>query len=423
MINKLKCSLFTNKKYIDCLTSLPNREQLLIDIKSHNKTLFLINIDGFKEINEFYGNEFGNFILKEIATELFKLLNSNLNKKIFKFYKLQADEYAILLLKHIQEEQILNLAKKINYFFEEKLFEKDGLKLYISVSIGIGNTNELDHISYKLLSNTTLALKKAKEEKKDYIFYNKEFDKHKEYEETLKWTKKIKEAIKENRIKSFYQPIYDIKQNKIDKYESLIRLIDDNGEIISPYIFLDISKKYRLYFQLTKIVIENTFKEIDKKTNREISINLSTQDIINLEMREFIYENLSKIKNPENVVFEILESEKVTDYEVCLEFIKNVKKLGVKIAIDDFGSGFSNFDYILKLNVDYLKIDGSLIKNINKDKNSKIIIETIISFCKKMNIKTVAEFVSSEEIYNELKLLDIDYVQGYYIGKPESEIK
>lgn len=117
MINKLKCSLFTNKKYIDCLTNLPNREQLLIDIKSHNKTLYLINIDGFKEINEFYGNEFGNFILKEIASDLLTLLNSNLNKKVFNFYKLPADEYAILLLKYVPEEEILFYSKKNKLFF------------------------------------------------------------------------------------------------------------------------------------------------------------------------------------------------------------------------------------------------------------------------------------------------------------------
>lgn len=408
------------KRHLDPLTKLPNREQLLIDMNFNKNNLFLINIDGFKEINELHGNDFGNSILKDIAKDLQSLLNSFLDKKQFTFYKMIADEFAILFSIKLTEEDISFVSRKINNHFESKLFEKDGFALYISVSIGVGSVDKED-LSYKLLSNTNLALKQAKEDKKDFIIFDEKTDKYKEYENNIKWIKKIKEAIREDRIKSFYQPILNVETNKIEKYESLIRLIDENGEVISPFLFLDISKKNRLYNQLTKIVIENSFKELNK-SKTEISINLSTQDIMNSEIRAFVYEKLNSLKDPSKVVFEILESEGINNYDVCLEFINTVKKFGVKIAIDDFGSGFSNFDYILMLNVDYLKIDGSLIKKINKDKNSKIIIETIVSFCKKMEIKTIAEFVYSEEIFNELKEIGIDYVQGYLIGKPEAEI-
>lgn len=355
------------KRHLDPLTKLPNREQLLIDMNFNKNNLFLINIDSFKDINELNGNEFGNAILKEIAKDLETLLNSFLDKKQFTFYKMIADEFAILFSKKLNEKEIQIISKRINEHFESKLFEKDGMKFYISVSIGIGYIEQED-LSYKLLSNSILALKQAKEEKKDFIIFDQKTDKYKEYENNIKWIKKIKEAISEDRIKSFYQPILNVETNKIEKYESLIRLIDENGEVISPFLFLDISKKNRLYNQLTKIVIENSFKELNK-SKTEISINLSTQDIMNSEIRAFVYEKLNSLKDPSKVVFEILESEGINNYDVCLEFINTVKKFGVKIAIDDFGSGFSNFDYILMLNVDYLKIDGSLIKKINKDKN------------------------------------------------------
>lgn len=419
----VKLKKILTKTKLDSLTRFPNREQLLLDIKSENKNLFLINVDGFKEINNFYGNDFGNAILKEIGEELKKTLNLYVEKKRFQVYKMTADEYAVLFFKELKEEEIFSIAKKINESFENRLFEKDGFVLYISISIGIGTVEKEDDISYKLLSNSVIALRQAKEEKRDFIIFNNNSTvKYKEYENNLKWIKIIKEAIEEDRIKSFYQPIYNIKTGKKEKYESLIRLIDDNGEIISPYLFLDISKKNRLYYQLTKAVINNSFEMLKTKEEVEISINLSTQDIVNSEIREFVYKKLGELKNPEKVVFEILESDGIINYDLCLDFINNVKKLGVKIAIDDFGSGFSNFDYVLKLNVDYLKLDGSLIKEILRDKNSKIIVETIISFCKKMNIKTIAEFVSSEELFNELKKLEVDYVQGYFIGKPEAEI-
>ena len=153
------------------------------------------------------------------------------------------------------------------------------------------------------------------------------------------------------------------------------------------------------------------------------SINLSFKDILNYEFIDYLDNVLEKLKfeDRNRLVFEILESENLSDYDFLEEFVLKYKKLGVKIAIDDFGSGYSNFIRIIRLKPDYLKIDGSLIKNIDKDNNSYEIVKSIIAFSKTLNIKTIAEYVHSEEIFNLLLELDVDEFQGYYFGKPDED--
>ena len=159
------------------------------------------------------------------------------------------------------------------------------------------------------------------------------------------------------------------------------------------------------------------------KTQKQITINLSFKDILNYEFIDYLDNVLEKLKfeDRNRLVFEILESENLSDYDFLEEFVLKYKKLGVKIAIDDFGSGYSNFIRIIRLKPDYLKIDGSLIKNIDKDNNSYEIVKSIIAFSKTLNIKTIAEYVHSEEIFNLLLELDVDEFQGYYFGKPDED--
>ena len=157
------------------------------------------------------------------------------------------------------------------------------------------------------------------------------------------------------------------------------------------------------------------------KTQKNITINLSFKDILNYEFIDYLDNVLEKLKFEDRtrLVFEILESENLSDYDFLEEFVLKYKKLGCKIAIDDFGSGYSNFIRIIRLKPDYLKIDGSLIKNIDKDNNSYEIVKSIIAFSKTLNIRTIAEYVHSEEIFNLLLELGVDEFQGYYFGKPD----
>jgi len=267
-----------------------------------------------------------------------------------------------------------------------------------------------------------MALRIAKRDKNYFITYNKSMAMTKEYDQNLKWTKRLREAIDTDKITPVFQPIVEINTKKIVKYESLMRMIDDDGSYIAPVHFLELAKKNKLYYQLTKIMIEKTFKKFEDLPYN-ISINISVVDILNNDIHEFILKTLQSSSICENIIFEIIESEGIENFNQVIEFIDKVKGYGAKISIDDFGTGYSNFEYLMKLKVDYIKIDGSMIKNIDLDEKSQMITQTIVDFAKKMNIQTVAEFVHSKEVYEKVKQLDVDYAQGYYFGKPSEKIE
>ena len=189
--------------------------------------------------------------------------------------------------------------------------------------------------------------------------------------------------------------------------------------MLAPFFFLDVAKQGKYYNKITTIVLENSFAAL-KKMDKDISINLSALDIELKSTRDIIFKFLEKNQeNSHRVVFELLEDENVKDFQLISQFITDVKKLGVKIAIDDFGVGYSNFERLLNYQPDILKIDGSLIKNIDTNSYSLDIVATIVTFAKKQNITIIAEFVENKKIFDILCKLDIDYSQGYYFGKPE----
>ncbi len=242
------------------------------------------------------------------------------------------------------------------------------------------------------------------------------------YSHNLTWSKKLRSAIKEDRIISYFQPIVDNRTLEVKKYECLARMIDGVGNSISPQYFLDISKKNRLYPKITKKMVDMAFEMFADK-RYEFSINLCVEDMLDNSTRSYIYSKLEDYGDRTKVSFEIVESERIEDYAEVKDFIAMVKKLGGKIAIDDFGSGYSNFEHILRLNVDYIKIDASMIKNIDNDKNSQIIVDTIVGFAKKLGIKTIAEYVHSESVFNKVKELGVDMSQGFYFSAPVEDIK
>ncbi len=238
-------------------------------------------------------------------------------------------------------------------------------------------------------------------------------NKHKEY---VLWKAKLLYAIENDNIVPYFQRIVNVERVEEEKYEALIRLIDED-KIISPAMFLNIAKETRLYPILTKIMIEKTFKIFEKK-NAAFSINLSIDDITNPTTVAYIHEMLQKYDVQNRLIFEILESEEIDNFNHILPFITDMKKLGVRFAIDDFGSGYSNFSYLLQIRPDFIKIDGSLIKNLTQSSNEYHIVKAIITFANSLHIEIVAEYVCSKEIENILKDLGVKYMQGYHFSEP-----
>ena len=407
--------------YSDKLTGLPNRKKLLEDLeKFHYPSIILLNIDSFQEINDFYGSEIGDFILKETGTRIQSLfLDDN-----YHIYKIGPDEYVIGMENKADKRGL----EVLSIYFCEGIMDKHYVikdnEIFISITAGISLAGDSDKPKYSnrqeyLLLNADMALKKAKELQKRYLFFDKSMEIEKEYEYNIKWTRKLKSAIKEDRIVPYFQPIVNNLNGNIEKYECLARLIDTDGSIIAPDIFLKVSKKAGLYRFITSIIIEKSII-VFRNTPYEFSFNLTVEDISDDKIRNIIFSSLKEnLSLARQIIFEIVETESIQNYEEVKRFINEVKKFGCKIAIDDFGAGYSNFDYLMQLNVDYIKIDAILIKNMDTDINAQIITRTISNFARELKIKTISEYVHNQEIYRKNVEFGIDFSQGYYFGQPE----
>jgi diguanylate cyclase (GGDEF)-like protein len=411
-INNLKKDL-ENKIYTDELTKLKNRVALLKKLEqTKDATIILIDIDGFKNINDFYGGEAGNFILKKFAT----LLQKFATKHSFIPYRIGSDDYALYTNEILTPSEIKKVITTLKDYIKSNKISSEYYNFDISFSFTSGVAFGKDN----LIEKADLALNKAKKLRTLFVIYDVNDTSMNKHSEFIMWKEKITYAIKHDNIVPYFQPIVSVKNKDEKKYEVLMRLID-NGTPISPIFFLDIAKETRQYTELTKIILDKAFKKL-LTTDAVFSINLSMIDITDKETVEYIYTNIKKYNIGNQIVFEILETENITDFDTILEFIKQVKALGVKIAIDDFGSGYSNFAYFSMMKPDFLKIDGSLIKNIKRGSTEYLIVEAIVKFAKSLNIMLVAEFVSNKEIYQTLLDFDIDYMQGYYFSEPKENL-
>ncbi|MBD3840407.1 MAG: EAL domain-containing protein [Campylobacterales bacterium] len=334
-------------------------------------------------------------------------------------YNLGEGEFA--LFKDVGEnEQIINATqkeiqlKKFQQNVNKHTFEIDGYDFKLPLIISFSTSSD------KIYENVKYGLQKAIAQKIDIIFANDfSVEVQKEALKNSQTIKMIQKAIEEKKIVSYFQPITNNDNMKIEKYESLVRLIDETGKVVSPYFFLEVAKNSGYYNKITNIVIDNYFEALNK-TDKEISLNLSAIDIEDLDIRNKLINLVTgNMHNAHRMVFELLEDEEVKDFEVVKDFIALVKTFGVKIAIDDFGAGVSNFERLLDYQPDILKIDACLIKNIDKDKYSRDVVETIQLFAWKQKIKTVAEFVDTQQVLQTVKDIGINYTQGFLLGKPE----
>lgn len=391
--------------YYDQLTSLPNRQKIILDLESNNPTgCAIFNIDNFKEINDFFGIKAGDAILRQLSEWLQTIYPHP--------YRIGGDEFAILFYDSLEWNEIRLQLHTILSNLEEKAFTIDDEFIHIGLTVGIAIGGA------KLLTHADIALHSAKERKIPIALYKEHHNVEQTYKTNIAMAGSIRKALASERIHCYFQPIVNIKTGKIDKYEALVRMRDENGVLILPNDFLSIAKKTKLYPQITREVIKHSCHVFENR-HEEFSINLSDSDIRNPSTVNEIIRIITETNTASRIVFEILESEGIENYDEVTHFITQVKALGAKIAIDDFGTGYSNFENILKLGVDYIKIDGSLIRGITTNNRHAIIIDTIVDFARKIGAETIAEFVSDESIYTSVQEHGIDYSQGYYTGKPE----
>ena len=397
--------------FTDNLTNLPNLYQLRKDLQHEDLGLILLKIDNFPTINNFYGFVVGDYVIEGVSNYLKEILPNT------QVYRHSGSEFAVTINNNLGFYELKDyldaLYKKIN----RTTVEYQDIKIYIDFTIASIANLDVENI----FSKVSMALKHAQDNGLPFWIYEDRMNFENEYERNLKLSEVVRDAVKESRIVPYFQAIIDNKTSKIVKYECLARLVDENEKILSPLLFIPVAKKIKVYKDITKIILEKAFATFED-SEYEFNVNLSIEDIMNSSVYNFILEKLKTSKASKRVTFELLESEAVEDFKKVDRFINEVKRYGAKIAIDDFGSGYSNFFYLVKMKTDYIKIDGSLIKNIDVDKQSLIVVETIVQFAKRLGVKTVAEYVHSSIIMDKVKELGIDYSQGFYIDEPSIKI-
>lgn len=407
-----------NEALIDKLTGFGSYFALTQRMERHPSGMIIyININNFMDFRFFYKTKTVDLIIASFASTLKLCIDTYAMDA--DIYRVQFDEFCIW---YNGEDANRDAKRFVDYFKTQNLYVTvDGERESIpNIKITLGVSMPQDTVQTNRLTQAMLAHHEAKQNGEAAQFYTENSYIEQQYYHNQIMSRTIESALYNDTVIVECQPIYDISGQgaRIKYYEVLVRLIDENGKIRYPGEFLDIAKKISLYNDITKKVIEHVFRLVERFENVGFSMNLSSSDITNESIRELIEKKLRVCSSPERVYFEILESEGVDDYNIVNDFINKVRAYDCKISIDDFGSGYSNYYRILELDIDTIKIDGSIIKKLPFDQNARYLLQTIIDFAARQGYNVVAEFVSSEEILAEIKKFGIKYAQGFLLGKP-----
>lgn len=403
-------NLIIKNQNTDPTTQLCNATKLFSDInKSKKRTLVLIKIKELMDIQQAYGFPTYNEILLVIAKKLQGSLDENYN-----LYRGNDDVFAILISEQVNADKVTDYCENIQREFERKFIITQDNEFFMTMKVGIA----LNCLCENVYNDAQKALINSIKSNQSITIYSDKIDIQQQLINNINWSKKLKSALIYDDIKIFGQNIYDV-HGDVYSTEVLMRYFDkDTKEYISPFFFLKFAEKAQLYTKLSMRIIEKSCKHFSN-TSKIFSFNLTMNDIKDKVMSTWIIDIINQYKVGKYLTIELVES---TDYELesdyLLNFLDKIKSLGCKIAIDDFGSGYSNFGYLMRMPVDIIKIDGTLIKNMHKDKKAFEIVKTIIQFCKSMDLKVVTEYVETIENFELLKSLNADYFQGYYFHKP-----
>ncbi|MCI5147916.1 MAG: EAL domain-containing protein [Candidatus Electrothrix sp. MAN1_4] len=397
----------------DNLTGLPNRYQMLLDLSNQElTTIILFDIHAFADINDYFGIETGDSILVEFVHRL----QQECEGKPCKLYKLPGDQTALLVKEQWSLPEVEATVEQLTDCITQKPFYVNESEIAVHVICGIAWNVEENG-----LLEADIALKQAKKNRQGYVINKESGNIMLELEKNHSIAVDIKNALHDGRVVTFFQPIIRSKTGEVDKYECLVRIIHEDGAVIPPGQFLEAAKQARIYTKITIAVIDNACAAFADSA-MEFSVNLSTQDILDLAVVRHLKKKLQNPSIAQRAILEIVETEGFENYDEVAHFIKEMKGMGCKIAIDDFGSGHSNYERLMKLQVDYLKIDGSIVKKLTSDEISQTIVETIVAVAKKLGVQTVAEFVHDKDTAELAVSLGVDFLQGYYFAEPLQKI-
>ena len=413
----------------DSLTGLHNRQYFMEELervvdRSNRKggmkcALLYIDLDNFKFVNDTLGHLAGDRVLIEVT----ELLNTRMRKSDL-LGRIGGDEFAIILY-----DVDKNQAKQVADFYRQQLadyvFKYDRRTIDIGCSIGVAVlTSDIDN-KEGLLARADVACQIAKRSGKNrvHVYLPDDRENMTTMREDMGWAKRIKKAIEFDQFEFACQPIMDINTRKISSYEVLLRMQDETGQSILPAGFLPSAERFGLILDIDRWIISHSIAELGRLRNSGIdisySINLSAKAVCDLDTLATITESIERNRvDPGAITFEITENTAIDNFDVAIKFLESLQELGCYTALDDFGVGYSSFAYLKDLPVNYVKIDGSFVRNIETDALNLAMVKSMNEVAHAVGKKTVAEFVENKQGFDILKDIGVDFVQGYYIGKP-----
>ncbi|MDH4099287.1 MAG: EAL domain-containing protein [Nitrospirota bacterium] len=394
--------------------------------------LLLIDIDDFRIVNDIYGHRAGDEMLRRIANLLQGIIP---NPQIYSgegdlgrgtmVGRMGGDEFAVFLSFPYTREGLDLLIQRVRIELERLRYAD--LSHSLTASIGAAFYPEHGGTTRELVMHADVALVNARKAGGDRcIIYSADDRQLEKTHSRLKEKERIQKAIAGNRFEPWFQPILDLRDNRIHHFEALARMYNADGTLVMPYEFIDTAEKFGLVNAIDRAITKKTMARQALNGNGEkisFGMNLSGKNLGDTEFLAFLRNAIEETgADPGSLIFEITETAAVHDLDKAIKFLGELRQLGCRFALDDFGVGFNSFLYLRELTVDYIKIDGSFIRKVHENANDRLFVKAIVEVARGLGIKTIAEFVENGEILELVRSLGVDYAQGYAIGKPAKEL-
>ena len=410
----------------DALTDLPNRHAMHRSVERALETakpgaLLFLDIDHFKYVNDNFGHRAGD----QIVTGMGSILREVVRSQCGELYRIGGDEFAIHLPDTLRQDAVQTAERVLAAIRHYRLQVAEGRTVSnISASIGIGIYPFHGETLPALLSNVDISMYQAKDLGRNrYAVFDPDSGALRKTHKRIHWAKKLRDALDKDQIVLFAQPVVRLSDLQITHHEILLRIRDDNGAYISPVVFMEIAETLGIVQEIDLRVVEKVLEHISRSglagTKVRYFVNLSG---ISMSSQDWVDRFMTLLANsevqPNQLVFEITETAALSDIDIALKFIRRLKEIGCRIALDDFGSGFSSFYYLKQFDVDYLKIDGSFIRDLANDNGSRLFVKALNDVALGLNKQVIAEWVEDAAAVDLLVRMGTQFGQGYFFHKP-----
>lgn len=410
----------------DPLTGLLNRRRFQEELETainysdrlkQSGALLFIDLDQFKYINDSKGHHIGDGYLCSVAN----LLSSKL-RKVDTIGRLGGDEFAVIL-PNITRADTEKMAQSLLQQLSQNVFQVDNVRANVTASIGVAMYPEHATDASLLLAMADAAMYCAKDSGRNkFAVYTENDGQLLSMQSKVQWEQKIRDALENDLFVLHYQPIVELVSGEVSHYELLLRIRDGN-ELIYPNNFIDVAERFGLIFEIDKWVIRRAINMQSQSEQRnqplKLALNLSGRNLGNRNLLQLIRHEINSSRaDPGKLIFEITETAAIDNFDQATQFIQALHDMGCKLALDDFGVGYSSFHYLKHMNVDMLKIDGAFVNALDQDAFDRVFVQSICEMAKGLNISCIAEFVENENVYRMLQQIGVTYGQGYYLGRP-----